>query len=352
MTPQVPYKIILETLPDATIILDPQGKVHFMNQAAERLYGFRRENLQGRPLLTLPEDLKDEFLKVLAKVKEGEETVDWETKRLHKNGRVMEVSISLSYGQDGSWAQEFFIESSRDISGRLWWREKMLEVEKLTILGKLSASLAHQLNTPLSVALLKVERAKEALGSQSPLYQEMEGLKENLQSLRLSVQNTLGFVRKPVQERWPVELNSILKAVTTFYEPAFRQKKINCFLDIAATQGVKIYANSSEIETAISCLLMNSLEALSKGEIKLSTSILNTRELEISVEDNGPGIPQDVFSNIFEPFFTTKHYGTGLGLPIAKRIVEEHGGYILVESQEGKGTAVALRLPYLRTKDV
>lgn len=347
MTSKDLYKGIFNNHAEAAIIIDPKGQVESINSAAERLYGYKKEEILGRPLPTLSQDVKEEFLRLLGKVRDGEEVVDWETRRLHKNGKMLEVGVSLFYVEDGG--QGFFVESSRDISGRLLWREKMLEVEKLTVLGRLSASLAHQINTPLSVALLKVERAKEVLGRDSPVYSEMGGLWESLQSLRRSVQNTLSFARKPAQERWPVELNGILRAITTFYEPAFRDKKIRLFLDIGGTKGIRLHANPSEIETALSCLLMNSLEAMSRGgEIHLNSKILNIREVEVLVEDNGPGIPQEVFQHIFEPFYTTKKLGTGLGLPIAKRVVEEHGGYILMESQEGKGTAVALRLPYLK----
>ncbi|MEK7821763.1 MAG: ATP-binding protein, partial [Planctomycetota bacterium] len=123
-----------------------------------------------------------------------------------------------------------------------------------------------------------------------------------------------------------------------------------CTLNISATEGIKLHANPTEIETALSSLLMNSLEALPQGgEIRLNSSILNLREVEVVVVDNGPGIPMDVFPHIFEPFYTTKKLGTGLGLPIVKRVVEEHGGYVLAESQEGRGTTVAMRLPYIRS---
>ena len=84
-----------------------------------------------------------------------------------------------------------------------------MEVERLAALGKLSASLAHQLNTPLAVALLKIEKIRENIRGNDTLSSEVETLRESLQALKLSVQNTLGFARKPVQQRWPVDLNGL-----------------------------------------------------------------------------------------------------------------------------------------------
>lgn len=347
MTTHDLYRTVFKKGPDALLLLSPEGLVREANIPAEQLYGFKREELLNRPIPTLPEDLKEEFFHILEKVREGEEIVDWETKRLNKHKKILEVSVNLSFVENDSGG--LFVESARDISGRVSWREKMLEVERLAALGKLSASLAHQLNTPLAVALLKVEKIKENIHGNDSLSSEIETLKESLQTLKLSVQNTLGFARRPFLERWPVDLNGLLKAVCQFYETAFRHKQVRCTLHIAATEGIKLHANPTEIETALSCLLMNSLEALPKGgEIRLSSRILNLREVEVEVEDNGPGIPMDVFPHIFEPFYTTKKMGTGLGLPIVKRVVEEHGGYILVDSQEGKGLVVSLRLPYIR----
>ncbi|HHT9120867.1 MAG TPA: two-component system sensor histidine kinase NtrB [Candidatus Hypogeohydataceae bacterium YC41] len=347
MTDQDRYKIVFEKGPDAIVLINSKGLVKEANILAQQLYCFTREELLHRPIPTLPEDLKQEFFRLLEKVKEGEKVVDWETKRLNKSKKTLEVSVSISFVEDSNGG--LFVESARDVSGRISWREKMLEVERLAALGKLSASLAHQLNTPLAVALLKVEKIRGDIHGNDALSSEVETLKESLQTLKLSVQNTLGFARKPVQQRWPVELNSLLKGVCQFYEAAFRHKQVRCTPEVSGTEGVRLHANPTEIETAISCLLMNSLEALPKGgEIKLSSRILNLREVEVVVEDNGPGIPMEVFPHIFEPFYTTKKLGTGLGLPIVKRVVEEHGGYILVESQEGKGVAVSVRLPYLR----
>lgn len=348
MTAQDLYKLVFEKGPDANLLLSPKGLVTEANCLAQRLYGFKREELLHRPLPTIPEDLKEEFFRLLEKVREGEEVVDWETRRLNKGKKVLEVSVSLAFVGDGSGG--FFVESARDVSGRISWRERMLEVERLAALGKLSASLAHQLNTPLAVALLKIEKIRENIRGNDTLSSEVETLRESLQTLKLSVQNTLGFARKPVQQRWPVDLNGLLKAVCQFYETAFRHKQVRCTLNISATEGIKLHANPTEIETALSSLLMNSLEALPQGgEIRLNSSILNLREVEVVVVDNGPGIPMDVFPHIFEPFYTTKKLGTGLGLPIVKRVVEEHGGYVLAESQEGRGTTVAMRLPYIRS---
>ncbi|MFN3467080.1 MAG: PAS domain S-box protein, partial [Candidatus Brocadiales bacterium] len=260
MTAQDLHRIVFERGPDATLLFNPKGLVTEANCLAQRLYGFKREELLHKPLPTLPEDLKEEFFRLLEKVREGEEVVDWETQRLNKGKKVLEVSVSLSFVEYGS--EGLFMESARDISGRISWREKMLEVERLAALGKLSASLAHQLNTPLAIALLKVEKIKGGIHGNNSLSSEVETLKESLQTLKLSVQNTLGFARKPVQQRWPVELNGLLKAVCQFYETAFRHKRVKCTLNVSATEGIKIHANPTEIETALSCLLMNSLEAL------------------------------------------------------------------------------------------
>jgi len=114
MTAQDLYKLVFEKGPDANLLLSPKGLVTEANCLAQRLYGFKREELLHRPLPTIPEDLKEEFFRLLEKVREGEEVVDWETRRLNKGKKVLEVSVSLSCGRRLRWVL------CGERPGRLW----------------------------------------------------------------------------------------------------------------------------------------------------------------------------------------------------------------------------------------
>lgn len=349
------------------MLFNPGRRVIEWNPTAEKLYGYGRKEVLGRLLKTVPKDREKEFKMLMDKVKNGEKVYDLETKRLTRNGEEIDVSINLLYFHDPQNQKPYFMEVARDIREKIRLRQWLIETEKLTSMGKMAAGTAHHLNTPLTSMLLRVQMIKEGL--QDPLLlSELDRLEGGIRFCQEFVQKLLQFARRTSMEKKSTELGELVNSVITFFKPTLKVRKVNVSLDDSDLRGKKILADRSQIEALLSAILMNAIDAMPHGgEIQITSRLVNSTSLdpaqnrfhpargnpqiEISITDNGIGIPEKHLPHIFEPFYTTKELGkgTGLGLSIAQNIVREHDGSITVVSTEGKGTTVSIRFPLFQS---
>jgi PAS domain S-box-containing protein len=363
---------------EAVVLFNPGRRVIEWNPTAEKLYGYRRKEVLGRLLKTVPRGREEEFKMLMDKVKHGEKVYDLETKRLARNGEEIDVSINLSYFHDPQTHKPYFIEVAKDIREKIKLRQWLIEMEKLTSMGKMAAGTAHHLNTPLTSMLLRVQMIKERF--QDPLLQsELDRLEGGIKFCQEFVQKLLQFARRTSMEKKSTELRELVDSVITFFKPTLKVRKVNVILDESELRGKRILADRSQIEALLSAILMNAIDAMPDGgEIRVASRLVNSTsfdpaqnrsfdlaqtrfhqaqgnpQIEISITDNGIGIPEKHLPHIFEPFYTTKESGkgTGLGLSIAQNIVLEHDGSITVVSKEGKGTTVSIRFPLFQYENL
>jgi len=351
---------------EAVVLFNPSRRVVEWNPTAEKLYGYGRKEALGRVLKIVPGDREEEFKALMDRAKNGEKIHDFETRRLARSGEEIDVSINISYFHDPQDHKPYFIEMAKDIREKIKLRQWLIEMEKLTSMGKMAAGTAHHLNTPLTSMLLRVQMMRESL--QDPLLlSELDRLEGGIKFCQEFVQKLLQFARRTSMEKKSTELRELVDSVITFFKPTLKVRKVNVTLDEEDSRGKRILADRSQIEALLSAILMNAIDAMPDGgEIRVSTRLVSSTpfdqtqdrlrqaqgnpQIEISITDNGIGIPEKHLPYIFEPFYTTKESGkgTGLGLSIAQNIVREHDGSITVVSKEGKGTTVSIRFPLFR----
>jgi signal transduction histidine kinase len=154
----------------------------------------------------------------------------------------------------------------------------------------------------------------------------------------------------PESQPKPVPLPEVVGAVATMLRPSIAQKNASLDLNLEDLKGARVLGDSNHFEAAFSALLSNAADAIpAGGSIRIHGHIEPAGGSEITIDDNGPGIPAELQASVFEPFFTTKPagHGTGLGLPIARSIMERHRGTLQLKSLEAGGTRVTVRLPIL-----
>src|ERR1051326_612847 len=339
------YRGLLEAFPGAVILYDSDLHVLEWNASAERMYGYSNSEIRGGALPIVPPDKTAELREFMERVKKGQSVSEIETTRLARHGDPFEVQLSLLPFQEPH-APMYFVEVTADIRERVRWRERMLEIEKLTSMGKMAAGTAHHLNSPLAALFVRVqmmrERAAEASGD------DLARLEEGLKFCRNFVQRLLEFTRPGLLEKRNQDLAATIESVGGFILPTIQAKRVTLAADTAAAKGVEVLADRNLLEALLLILLTNALDAVSSGgKIAIRCIPEAAGRIAFAVQDNGCGISGRDLDHVFEPFFTTKEpgKGTGLGLAIARNVAHEHGGSIRMESEPGAGTTVWVELP-------
>jgi two-component system, NtrC family, sensor histidine kinase HydH len=228
-------------------------------------------------------------------------------------------------------------------------RQARVRTERLAQLGALLAGFAHEVRNPLSTIGLNLqlvlEDFKDSEASRDKrTYKRLAVVEQEVRRLQKILEEFLSFARAPEPQLAPVDLNARLQAVVDFSAPEMHESGISLRFFPAADIGA-VPADWDHLQAAVVNLLRNSKEALTNGgEIMVST-VREGDDVLVRVTDTGPGIPPEVQPHVLEPYFSTKKAGTGLGLPTARRIVEEHGGSLTFRSEQGKGTQFTIRLP-------
>lgn len=338
------YRKLLDASPCAVALYDAELRVVEWNASAQRLYGFRREDVLGERLPTVPLERADELGRWLQQVANGEAIHEAETQRCSADGSSFEVQLSLIPFREAAGELQF-LEVATDIRERVRLRQTLLEIEKLTTMGQMAAGTAHHLNTPLAAMLLRVQMMREH--ARNGHAAEFDQLEASIRFCHQFVQRLLDFSRRPQSQKKPERIRKVIEAVVSFLGPQLLAKRARLNLELEAATGELVLGDRNQLEALFLILLSNALDAIPlEGSIAIRCYRCDER-LRIQVSDNGSGIEPDALPRIFEPFFTTKPpgRGTGLGLAIATNILREHGGSLHFDSSPGQGTTAHVELP-------
>lgn len=345
---------IVESSDDAIASKDLNGIVTSWNRSAERLFGYKPEEIIGKPItLIIPPELHQDEQTILSKIRRGEKIEHFETVRLRKSGERIDVSLTISpvRGEDGSVIGAAKI--VRDITESKKIDRALRITEKLAAAGRLAATIAHEINNPLEAVTNLVYLAKTDVQNTERVAEYLEMASRELERVAHIARQTLGFYR---DTSLPVRFNvtQMLDDLLSLYERRFESRKITVVRQF--DRNMEIKALIGEVRQAFSNLITNAIDAMPGG----GTLVIRARPthawesahrpgVRITILDTGSGIPQKHRKNLFQPFFTTKEdVGTGLGLWITRSIVKKHGGLIRVKSRvapDAHGTAFWIFLP-------
>ncbi|NJN19835.1 MAG: response regulator [Oscillochloris sp.] len=362
------YRTLLQYASDAVLLLDADGRtVIDANLAAERLSGYSREELTRlAPHQLLPE-IDALIPPVVGRSANGHGSLEnreietiWQTRHEHAAPVAISVSVAAHAGQ------RLLLVIARDISERQRIAKQLVQAEKLAALGRLSASMAHEINNPLqaisnSVHLLLTRDMPE---EKRRMYLEMT--QNEINGLVTIVQRILDFYRPSREGMRPIDIRETLDVVLQLTASQISKSDIHIERDWAP-ELPRVYAVSNHIKQVCINLVLNALEAMPDGGL-LGVRAYSARGVEelqeaefisaigrserpqgpvvvIEISDTGGGIPAADLPNIFEPFYTTRDKGTGLGLAVSYSIVEQHHGELAVCSLLERGTTFRIILP-------
>jgi PAS domain S-box-containing protein len=342
----------VESSDDAIISKDLDGIITSWNAAAIRVFGYSAEEIIGKSILTLiPEDLKADETKIIESVRAGRRVEHMETLRLTKDGRLIEVSLTVSPIKDEQGRVVGASKILRDISDRKRIEQSLLQAEKIAATGRMAATIAHEINNPLEAITNLLYLLRSKITDDEGL-NHLATAEEELGRVSHIARQTLGFYREHAAAS-SASLSEIARHAVTIYEPRCTAAGIDIKTSFQSSR--KAVFRRGEIMQVVSNLIANAIYAMPTGG-HLSISVEDADEpasgMELTISDNGVGIAPHDLPKVFQAFFTTRTtIGTGIGLFIAKQFVEGHGGRISMTSQndaKNHGTTVRIFLP-LRT---
>jgi PAS domain S-box-containing protein len=332
---------IVESSDDAIIGKDLNGNVTSWNPGAERMFGYSAKEMIGRLItIIIPPELEEDERRILETIGRGERIEHFETVRLTKSGERIDVSLTVSPVRDDAGRVVGAAKTARDITEQKKTEQALRTTERLASVGRMAATVAHEINNPLEAVANLVYLAKGSAAS-NDVQEYLNAIEDELNRISLITKQTLGFYRETLAPR-AVRVGEMLDPLISVLGRRALNKGIEIRSEIR--QDPEIYAIAGEIRQLIANLLSNSIDAIDSGgliRIRISANGLNGQRpsgILITVADSGQGILPAARSKLFEPFFTTKKdVGTGLGLWVCTNIVQRHHGSIRVKSSATPG---------------
>lgn len=349
------YRQILESASDAVVTINENHEVVYMNRAAEGLFGYKREELLGDDLAPLiPKEHRDKHRGYLERY--------LRTRQPHMIGHVAEltaerrdgtplpVSIAFNVAQAGDGL--LFTAILRDLTAERRLAQRARHAEALAAVGSMVATVNHEIRSPLTLigGFANQLFRDESLGEDAR--HKMRIITEEVARLEGVLGELRDLTRPTRLEREEVDLLELVNHVKELMAERLANEEISLLIKAPRTLP-KVLADRDRLSQVILNLLNNAAQASEPGShIDVGLKTHKDGSAVLSVSDCGCGIQPDQRKDIFTPFFTTKKTGTGLGLPVSRRIVEEHGGSIKLHSSPGQGTTVVVTLPPAKKSEV
>jgi signal transduction histidine kinase len=235
---------------------------------------------------------------------------------------------------------------ARDVTQRLQHENLRVRQERLAVVGRIAASLAHELNNPLSAISLFTQHAMKQAGPENPLYVHLQTVRRNADLCTKIVRDLLSYARQRAPSRAPTDVLALVNdaARTLGYQAARAQVEVSVQTDETADR--TLACDRDQLLQVLVNLGLNGIEAMEAGgRLELRVRTEDPEQISIEVSDTGSGMPPEVKEQIFSAFYTTKREGTGLGLAVAKELVEAHAGEIALQTELGVGSTFTVTLP-------
>jgi two-component system sensor kinase FixL len=349
---------ILDTVPDAIIVIDEHGTIESFSPAAGRIFGYAAHEVVGRNVkMLMPSPYREEHDRYLERyLGTGERRIigiGRVVSGLRKDGTAF--PIELAVGEAAFAGKRVFTGFIRDITRRQETERRldelqseMTHVSRLSEMGQMGSTLAHELNQPLTAISNYVEACRRLIDVKAPLEKVTQNLdKAATQAIRAGeiIRRLRQFVEKGSTERRLMPVNQIVEEASALALIGAQQQGIRTTLQLDPS-GPQAVMDRVQIQQVLVNLIRNSVDAVASSprrEITISTRVV-PGGVELSVSDTGPGIAPEIASKLFQPFVSTKQKGMGIGLSISRSIVQSHGADLRVVSHASSGVTFAFTL--------
>jgi len=352
---------IIDSSEDAIIGKNLDGTIASWNKGAERIYGYTPEEVVGKHIsLLAPTDRPDEIPEILQKTARGESVEHYESVRVTKDGRHLDVSISVSPLRDAKGDIVGASAIARDITAQKRAEGQLQQSQKMEAIGRLAGGVAHDFNNILGIINACTEFLRDRIDPNAESSVYVENIKKATERGSSLTHQLLTFSRTPAIQPCILDLNERLKDISKLLRPLMGDDVE--VLVVSKSPSAVVEADPGQLDQVLVNLAVNARDAMPRG----GKFILETRAMKfdeafaeqhqamaagryvlLAISDTGNGMDEATVSRVFEPSFTTKEAGkgTGLGLATVYGIVKQSAGHILVYSEPGHGTTFKIYLP-------
>ena len=352
---------IIDSSEDAILSKDMNGVITSWNRGAERIYGYTAQEMVGKNIsLLVPGDRPNEIKDILAKIAKGEVIEHHESVRVTKDGRHLNVSISVSPLRDATGAIAGASAIARDVTAQKRAEGQLRQAQKMEAVGRLAGGVAHDFNNILGIINACTEFLRDRIDPAAEASVYIENIKTATERGTSLTRQLLAFSRTSAIQPCVLDLNERLRDISKLIRPLLGED-IETVIASKSSSAV-VEADPGQIDQIVVNLAVNARDAMPRGgKFILETSVVNFDEafaqqhqplaagkyVVLAVSDTGSGMDEATVARIFEPFFTTKEVGkgTGLGMATVYGIVKQSGGHILVYSEPGHGTTFKIYFP-------
>jgi two-component system sensor histidine kinase AtoS len=342
------YRTLFENASDAIFILEAEGehagRIVAANRAAADMHGYSAEELVSMNITDLdtPEAAQG-ARETTSRILSGER-IKVELTHLKKDGSLIYVEVSAGLIAFGG--RRYILAMDRDITGRKQAEEALQRVEQMKVVGELAAGLAHEIKNPLAGMKVSIQVLLSELDLSAEDREVLTRVADEIVRIELLMKELLNFARPPRPQLYVVDVNRVLEraAILSAKNPSFSAVKVLREYD---TRAPGTMADPMQLQQVFMNLLLNAADAMPEGGTLALRTLYEEKSnsMHIMISDSGKGIDEKALVRLFQPFFTTKAKGTGLGLAVTKRLIEQHGGSISVSNNPDGGATFSIVLP-------
>ncbi|MFC4766842.1 PAS domain-containing sensor histidine kinase [Effusibacillus consociatus] len=344
---QTQTALLLEALNEGVLILHENGTIAYMNHAFERILSISRSEWVGRQIFE--SSMEESVCEDLRLVLSGRSSRAHAMPKEFLNRQMSHFSLDVLSLVNPHSTMKGALLIGRDLSTEWQWSELSKRTDLVQSLSQMAASMAHEVRNPLTSIKGFLQLLSKGQPDPDKLQMYVQVMMEELERAHGIITEYLNLSRKNLDTQQPTSLLKLLDDIRILMESEAVLRGVNLHFYLTDET---ILCDQTKIKQVIINLVRNALEATARGgSVTVSIRISQAeRTVVIQVADTGCGIADETLPHIFTPFYTTKKGGTGLGLPVCKQIIEEHGGTIQASSKEGEGSTFTIHLPLPHTK--
>lgn len=339
------YESIFSFSKDAIAILDAKGHIIEFNQAFIDLYEVPDFGYKGEDLLPFFIENKKEFSEALLAAQNGNSITGLELNSIKLNGDCLIVEATFSPIFNVYSQMNVISCIIRDVTEKRLLEDYMRNSEKLKVTGEIAAGVAHEIRNPLTVISGFIQMLNE---ENNPNKQYFDIITSEIKRMNSIISEFLVLSKPHVSNIKLHNLQSLLTEVIVLFQSEAHYKGVT-ITKVFNSSPYFVYCEGNQLKQVFINLLKNAFEAMPDGgKVTITCQEKHDNQVQLIIKDTGVGIPEETLNNIGKPFFTTKEEGTGLGIMITERIIEQHHGSFHISSEIGKGTSVDILLPFVK----